>query len=298
MVSPGLAAATVLAERGHQVDLFDAAAEIGGQFNMAKRVPGKEEFYETLRYFEQRLVKTGVRVHLKHSVDARQLMDAAYDEVILATGVQPRSPHIAGQEEGEAAGMVLSYIDVLAQQKPVGQRVAVMGAGGIGFDVAYYLANGPHSTATDLPAWQSEWGVADPALHRGGLQPAQPLPALREVTLLQRKPTQVGKGLGKTTGWIHRAELRMKRVKMLAGVNYERIDAQGLHISFGSKRENPSLIAVDHIIVCTGQEPQRALQQALLKAGVSTHIIGGADVAAELDAKRAIAQGSELGARL
>lgn len=293
----GLAAATVLAERGHAVDLFDAAAEIGGQFNMAKRVPGKEEFYETLRYFEQRLIKTGVRVHLKHMVNAPTLIGAAYDEVILATGVQPRSPRIPGQEEGEASGMVLSYIDVLAHQKTVGRRVAVVGAGGIGFDIAHYLAHGAHSSATDLAAWQSEWGVGDPALVRGGLQPAQPLPPMREVTLLQRKPTQVGKGLGKTTGWIHRAELRMKHVKMLAGVNYERIDAQGLHISYGSQREQETLIAVDSIVLCTGQEPLRSLQADLLAAGVSTHLIGGADVAAELDAKRAIAQGSELAAR-
>ncbi|MBQ0131686.1 MAG: NAD(P)/FAD-dependent oxidoreductase, partial [Comamonas sp.] len=202
------------------------------------------------------------------------------------------------QEEGEAAGMVLSYIDVLARQQPVGQRVAVVGAGGIGFDIAHYLASGAHSTATDLAAWQSEWGVADPALVRGGLQAAQPLPPMREVTLLQRKPTPVGKGLGKTTGWIHRAELRMRHVKMLAGVNYERIDAQGLHISYGPQREHATLIAVDHIILCTGQEPLRTLQADLLAAGVATYLIGGADVAAELDAKRAIAQGSALAARL
>lgn len=294
----GLAAATTLAQRGHQVDLFDAAEAIGGQFNMAKRIPGKEEFYETLRYFEQRLLATGVRVHLRQKVTAQQLVDAQYDEVVLATGVVPRNPRIPGQEAAQAAGMVLSYIDVLAQQKPVGPRVAVIGAGGIGFDVAYFLANGSHSTATDLAAWQSEWGVGDPALQRGGLQPAQPLPPLREVTLLQRKPTQVGKGLGKTTGWIHRAELRMKQVKMLAGVNYEHIDAQGLHISYGSKRVHESLIAVDQIILCTGQEPQRALHAELVAAGIPTHLIGGADVAAELDAKRAIAQGSELAARL
>jgi 2,4-dienoyl-CoA reductase (NADPH2) len=294
----GLAAATVLAERGHRVDLFETAAQIGGQFNMAKRVPGKEEFEETLRYFTQRLVHTGVQVKLSHTVDATTLIDAAYDDVVLATGVQPRNPHIPGQAEGEATGMVLSYIEVLAQRKTVGPRVAVVGAGGIGFDVAYYLAHGAHSTATDLSAWQSEWGVADPAAVRGGVQKAQPLPPLREVTLLQRKPTQVGKGLGKTTGWIHRAELRMKQVKMLAGVNYERIDSQGLHISYGTKREHENLIAVDSIVLCTGQEPLRNLQADLLAAGVRTHVIGGADFAAELDAKRAIAQGSTLGARL
>ena len=294
----GLAAATVLAERGHAVELFDAAPEIGGQFNMAKRIPGKEEFHETLRYFEQRLSNTGVKVRLNQAMTAQALIDAEYDEVILATGVQPRNPHIPGQAQGEASGMVLSYIDVLARSKSVGQRVAVVGAGGIGFDVAYYLANGAHSTATDLAAWQSEWGVTDPALVRGGLQTTQPLPPLREVTLLQRKATPLGKGLGKTTGWIHRAELRMKRVKMLAGVNYERIDAQGLHISYGPKREGASLLEVDTIVLCTGQEPLRDLQAELVAAGVPTHVIGGADVAAELDAKRAIAQGSRLAAQL
>lgn len=293
----GLAAATVLAERGHQVELFDAA-EIGGQFNMAKRIPGKEEFHETLRYFEQRLISTGVTVRLNQYMTAQAVIDAKFDAVILATGVEPRSPNIPGQAEGEASGMVLSYIDVLAHRKPVGQRVAVVGAGGIGFDVSYYLANGEHSTATDLQAWQSEWGVGDPALQRGGLQPAEPFPPIREVTLLQRKPTQVGKGLGKTTGWIHRAELRMKQVKMLAGVNYERIDAQGLHISYGPQREGRTVLEVDNIVLCTGQKPLRTLQADLVAAGISTYLIGGADVAAELDAKRAIAQGSWLAASL
>ncbi len=294
----GLAASTVLAERGHQVELFEAAAEIGGQFNMAKRIPGKEEFQETLRYFAQRLASTGVHVHLQRKVTAQELIAARYDEVILATGVQPRNPRIPGQESGEASCMVLSYIDVLAHRKPVGQRVAVIGAGGIGFDVAFYLASGGHSTATDLAAWQSEWGVTDPALARGGVQRAQPLPPVRAVTLLQRKTTPVGKGLGKTTGWIHRAELRMKQVKTLAGVNYERIDAQGLHISYGPKREHATVLEVDTIVLCTGQEPLRALQADLVAAGVRTHLIGGADVASELDAKRAIAQGSRLAAQL
>lgn len=294
----GLAAATVLAERGHQVTLFDAAAEIGGQFNMAKRIPGKEEFAQTLRYFEQRLLATGVTVRLRHTVTAASLIAGQYDAVLLATGVQARNPRIPGQPEGEAAGRVLSYIDVLAHQRPVGQRVAVVGAGGIGFDVAYYLSNGPHSSATDLAAWQSEWGVGDPALVRGGLLTAQPLPPLRQVTLLQRKPTPVGKGLGKTTGWIHRAELRMKQVKLLAGVNYERIDALGLHISYGPQREGATVLEVDTIVLCTGQEPLRALQAELVAAGMPTHLIGGADVAAELDAKRAIAQASALAAQL
>ena len=294
----GLATATVLAERGHHVDLFDSAPHIGGQFQLAQRIPGKEEFAETLRYFAQRLQDTGVQQHLGQTVQAAQLLAGGYAAVVLATGVQPRDPQIPGQAEGQAQGQVLSYVDVLSGRCTAGARVAVVGAGGIGCDVAYFLANGRHSTATDLPAWQAEWGVVDPALVRGGVQPGQPLPPLRQVTLLQRKATPVGKGLGKTTGWIHRAELRMKQVRMLSGVNYERIDAQGLHISYGPQRTDPALIAVDHIVLCTGQEPLRALQAALVAGGMPTHLVGGADVAAELDAKRAIAQGSRLAATL
>ena len=294
----GLAASTALAQRGHQVDLFEAASEIGGQFNMAKRVPGKEEFHETLRYFARQIELTGVRLHLQTRVDAKRLIEAGYDDVILATGVSPRNPRIPGQTEGEKSGKVLSYIDVLRGGKPVGQRVAVIGAGGIGFDISEYLVHEGHSTTLDLPAWMAEWGVADPAVHQGGVARAQVTAPSRQVTLLQRKASPLGKGLGKTTGWIHRTALKKKQVQMIGGVNYEAIDERGLHISHGEKREDPTLIEVDTIVLCAGQEPMRELLEPLKSAGVSVHLIGGADVAAELDAKRAIRQGSEVAAKL
>ncbi|GAC1624780.1 MAG: NADPH-dependent 2,4-dienoyl-CoA reductase [Nevskia sp.] len=290
----GLAASTVLAQRGHAVDLFDAASEIGGQFNMAKKVPGKEEFEETLRYFRSHLATTGVRLHLDRRVSAAELVAARYDEVILATGVTPRDPKIRGQEHP----MVLSYIDVLRKAKPVGERVAVIGAGGIGFDIAEFLVNEGHSPTLDLQEWLAEWGVGDPAVTRGGLRRPEISPPRRKVTLLQRKAGKPGAGLGKTTGWIHRSALKMKQVEMLAGVNYDGIDDRGLHISFGEKREQPTLIEVDNIVLCTGQEPLRELHEPLKAAGIPVHLIGGADVAAELDAKRAIDQGSRLAARL
>ncbi len=290
----GLACATVLADRGHEVDLFDAAPEIGGQFNMAKQIPGKEEFYETLRYFKRRIEITGVHLFLNQTVTAESLQMGKYDEVILATGVKPRDPKIPGQDLPH----VLSYIDVLLHKKPVGKRVAVLGAGGIGFDVAEFLVDDGHSLATDATAWMKEWGVGDPSLARGGLvKPEVGAPA-RMVTLLQRKPTTVGKGLGKTTGWIHRAQLKKKRVEMIAGANYEGIDATGLHITYGEKRQHPALIEADTIVLCTGQEPFRALQAPLEAAGVKVHLIGGALEAGELDAKRAIDQASRLAAGL
>jgi 2,4-dienoyl-CoA reductase (NADPH2) len=290
----GLAAATVLAERGHRVDLYDSASEIGGQFNLAKRVPGKEEFSETLRYFGKRIELTGVRLHLNTRVTAQTLIAAQYDDIILATGVTPRDPKIAGQE----AGNVVSYIEVLRGEKPVGARVAVIGAGGIGFDVAEFLVQGAHSPTLDLPEWNAEWGVTEPWAARGGLARPQVSAPARKVTLLQRKASKPGGSLGKTTGWIHRASLKMKQVEMLSGVNYEAIDERGIAISFGEKRENATLLEVDTIVLCTGQEPLRELEAPLLAAGVKTHRIGGADVAAELDAKRAIDQGSRLAARL
>jgi 2,4-dienoyl-CoA reductase (NADPH2) len=294
----GLAAATVCAERGHEVHLFDSAAQIGGQFNMAKRIPGKEEFDETLRYFKRKIETTGVKLHLKTRVSSNDLLKGSYDEVILATGVQPRSPRIKGEDEGIKSGKVLSYVDVLLHKKPVGKRVAVIGAGGIGFDVSEYLVHEGHSPTLDLALWQKEWGVADPAQTRGGVvKPVIAAPA-RQVTLLQRKASGVGKGLGKTTGWIHRAALKMKKVEMLGGVNYEAIDERGLLISFGEKREKATLLEVDNIVLCTGQEPLRELQAPLQAAGVNVHLIGGADIAAELDAKRAINQGSRLAASL
>jgi 2,4-dienoyl-CoA reductase (NADPH2) len=287
----GLAAACVLAERGHSVQLFDSASEIGGQFNMAKRIPGKEEFHETLRYFRHRLERAGVRVQLNTRVTADRLVRAGCDEIVLATGVMPRSPRIPGQDHPR----VLSYPDVLLHGKPVGKRVAVIGAGGIGFDVAEFLVHEGHSPTLDLDAWLREWGVRDPAVARGGVAGVQSEVAApaRQICLLQRKASKPGAGLGKTTGWIHRAALRMNGVEMLAGVSYKCIDDAGLHITVGGK---PRLLAVDHIVLCTGQESLRELLEPLMAAGLKTHLIGGADVAAELDAKRAINQASRLAA--
>ena len=292
----GLACSTVAAERGHEVHLFDSAPEIGGQFNMAKRIPGKEEFHETLRYFGRRIEALGVRLALGKRVAAADL--AGYDDVVIATGVSPRDPRIPGQDEGAARGQVMSYVDVLLHRKPVGKRVAVIGAGGIGFDVAEFLVEEGHSPAVDPERWMKEWGVTDPAAARGGVVEAAPAPPAREVYLLQRKSSGVGKGLGKTTGWVHRATLKMKRVQMIPGVNYERIDESGLFITFGEKRENPRRLEVDTIVLCAGQEPLRELAAPLAALGVRHHLIGGADVAAELDAKRAIDQGSRLAAVL
>ena len=290
----GLACATVLAERGHSVDLFDGAAEIGGQFNMAKQIPGKEEFHETLRYFKRRIEITGVTLHLNNRASAETLAAGKYDDVVLATGVKPRDPKIPGQD----AANVLSYIDVLLHKKPVGKRVAVVGAGGIGFDVSEYLVDAGHSATLDTALWMKEWGVADPSVARGGVVKPEVAAPAHQVTLLQRKATTVGKGLGKTTGWIHRAALKKKRVEMIAGVNYEGIDEKGLHITYGEKREHPALIEADTIVLCTGQEPLRELQASLEAAGVKVHLVGGAFEAGELDAKRAINQASRLAAGL
>ncbi len=294
----GLTAATVAAGRGHEVHLFDAASEIGGQLNMAKVVPGKEEFHEMLRYLRRRVEVTGVHLHLGTRVQAQDLQ--GYDDVIVATGVVPRDPKIPGQNHAK----VLSYIDVLRHHKPVGPRVAVIGAGGIGFDVAEFLVAGGHSSTTDLPAWQAEWGVTDPAQAPGGLSPAGPVvtPPEREVTLLQRKEGKLGEGLGKTTGWIHRTALKMKQVKMVGGVNYERIADEGLLVTYGEKRENPTWIACDTVVLCTGQLPLRELADALQVQGkkvhLKVHVIGGALEAGELDAKRAIDQAARLAATL
>jgi 2,4-dienoyl-CoA reductase (NADPH2) len=294
----GLACATTLAERGHAVELFEAAGEIGGQFNMAKRIPGKEEFQETLRYFGRRIETTGVRLKLGRAVTADELASAGYEEIVLATGVTPRDPRIAGEDEFRATGKVISYVDLLLHGKPAGPRVAVIGAGGIGFDVSEFLVSGGHSTTLDTEAWLREWGVADPAVARGGLGRPEITAPARQVYLLQRKAAPFGKGLAKTTGWIHRAQLKMKRVEMIGGANYERIDARGLHVSFGERHENPTLLEVDTIVLCAGQEPLRALAEPLQAKGAKVHLIGGADVAAELDAKRAIEQGTRLAAAL
>jgi 2,4-dienoyl-CoA reductase (NADPH2) len=294
----GLACATALAARGHHVDLFEADPEIGGQLNMARRVPGKEEFDETLRYFSGRIQSTGVTLHLEHRVLAAELIAAKYDEVVLATGVTPRSPRIKGQEAAAKSGRVLSYVDVLLRGVPVGKRVAVVGAGGIGFDVAEFLVQDGRSPALDLRAWQEEWGVTDPARVRGGLAPGLAAPPARQLYLLQRKPTRPGAALGKTTGWIHRAALQKKNVEMLAGVSYEAIEERGLLIRCGEQREKVRLLEVDHIVLCTGQEPLRDLEAPLLAAGLTPYLIGGAEMATELDAKRAIDQASRLAARL
>ena len=290
----GLACATTLAERGHEVDLFDGAGEVGGQFNMARRIPGKEEFHETIRYFRRRLETTGVRVHLSRRVAAADL--AGYDEVVLATGVTPRDPRIPGQDDPR----VLSYVDVLRDGKAVGPRVAVVGAGGIGFDVAEFLVDDGHSPSLDVEAWRREWGVGDPADARGGVAGVKPQPAppARQVFLLQRKKSKPGAGLGKTTGWIHRAALKMKRVEMLSGLNYEGVVERGLAVSFGEAREKAAVLEVDTIVLCAGQESLRELEAPLRAAGASVHLIGGAALAGELDAKRAIDEGTRLGATL
>jgi 2,4-dienoyl-CoA reductase (NADPH2) len=290
----GLSAAITAAERGHQVTLFDKADEIGGQLNMAKQVPGKEEFWGLVDWFRTMVAETGVTVSLGKEVRADDL--TGFDEVIIATGVLPRDPQIPGQDGPNVVG----YVDVLRGKAAVGKRVAVVGAGGIGFDVSEYLVHEGESPTENLPDWMKEWGVTDPADQRAGLAPEGPQPSApaRQVTLLQRKAEKPGKRLGKTTGWIHRASLMMKDVQMKAGVNYERIDAEGLHISYGEARERPEVIACDTVVLCAGQVSERSLADALEAKGVSCHVIGGADVAAELDAKRAIDQGTRLAASL
>ena len=287
----GLATATTLAERGHEVHLYEAAAQIGGQFNMARRIPGKEEFDETLRYFTRRLEASGVTLHLATRADAATLAALKFDAVLLATGVSARDPKIPGQDGPN----VLSYIDVLLHGKPVGERVTIVGAGGIGFDVAEFLVTpAGHSPTLNLAEWLAEWGVADPEAVRGGVVRAQPAAPARKVTLLQRKAGKLGKGLGKTTGWIHRAALQMKQVEMIGGVNYERITPQGLFVTYGEKRQDGRLIECDTIVLCAGQEPLRELEAPLRAAGTAVHLIGGAHEASELDAKRAIDQGTRL----
>ena len=290
----GMAAAMTAAERGHAVTLWDKAAQVGGQLNMAKTIPGKEEFIGLVDWFATMLERHGIDLRLGMAPAVADL--AGFDEVIVATGVRPRDPGIPGQDGPN----VLSYIDVLAGRAPVGRHVAVVGAGGIGFDVAEFLVHAGDSPTEVPELWRREWGIADPAAHRGGLAPEGPRPEApaREVVLLQRKAEKPGKRLGKTTGWIHRASLQMKGVKMLSGVNYERIDAEGLHVTFGEARERPTLIEVDTIVLCTGQEVERTLADDLIAAGVTPHVIGGADLAAELDAKRAIDQGVRLAATL
>ncbi|WP_425079975.1 FAD-dependent oxidoreductase [Ruegeria denitrificans] len=288
----GLSTAMTAAQRGHDVTVFDKADEIGGQLNMAKQVPGKEEFWGLVDWYRTMLDTLGVKVELGRAVGADDL--TGFDEVVIATGVNPRDPQIPGEDRDN----VVNYIDVLRDKAPVGKSVAVIGAGGIGFDVSEYLLEEGHSPTTDLPLWMKEWGVADPEQHRAGLAPEGPQPEApkRQITLLQRKKQAHGKGLGKTTGWIHRATLKMKNVNFVGGVNYERIDDEGLHVSFGEERADPTVIKADTIVLCAGQVPERSLADALIERGITPHVIGGADVAAELDAKRAINQGTRLAA--
>ena len=291
----GLSTAITAAQRGHSVTLFDKSDEVGGQLNMAKQIPGKEEFWGLVDWYRTMVDTLGITTKL--GTTATPDMLKGFDEVVIATGVLPRDPAIPGQDGAN----VLDYIDVLRHKKPVGKSVAVIGAGGIGFDVSEFLSEEDgHSTTEHLPEWMREWGVSDPAEHRGGLNPDGPKPGhpARAITLLQRKAEKHGKRLGKTTGWIHRAALKMKEVNFVGGVNYERIDADGLHVSFGEARENPQTIAADTIVLCAGQIPDRSLADALEQQGTKCHVIGGADVAAELDAKRAIDQGTRLAATL
>ncbi|MEY3668246.1 MAG: 2,4-dienoyl-CoA reductase [Pseudomonadota bacterium] len=282
----GLAFAVTAAERGHQVTLFDAASEIGGQFTLARRIPGKEEFDETLRYFRARIDELGVTVHLNHAVRVAELNAGTADAVILATGITPRTPQIPGIEHPS----VLRYVDVVAGRVQVGRRVAIIGAGGIGFDVAELLSHGVERPSQNIATFMREWGVDMSLAARGGIEGVKPAvePSPRQIHLLQRKQTKVGAGLGKTTGWIHRLGLLKRGVEMLSGCEYERIDDAGLHLRTNGA---PCTLAVDHIVVCAGQEPRRELVEGLHKP---FHLVGGADVAVELDARRAIDQATRL----
>lgn len=288
----GLSAALNLAQRGHSVTLFEASDKIGGQFGIAQLIPGKEEFAETIRYYTRMLDVAGVTVKLETRVAPADLI-GSFDEVVVATGVTPRVPKIPGIENPK----VLTYAEVVREGKPVGKSVAVIGAGGIGVDVSEFLTH-PTSPTLHLKEWKQEWGVTEPEMAPGALTTPVPELSEREVYLLQRKPGRIGAGLAKTTGWVHRAALKNKGVHELSGVNYERIDDAGLHITFGEKHEKPRLLEVDTIVICAGQESVRDLVDELTVAGVVTHIIGGADVAGELDAKRAIEQGTRLAAKI
>jgi len=288
----GLACAVVAAERGHDVTLFEAANEIGGQFNLAKRIPGKEEFNETLRYYRRQLALKRVQLELGRRITAQELGTRGFDEVVLATGVSPRVPPIPGIDHPKT----LTYPQVIRGERDVGQRVAIIGAGGIGFDVAEFLSHDGPSPSLDVRVFMKEWGIDPSLIARGGVSDeGHVASSARTIYLLQRKRSKPGEGLGKTTGWIHRTALRRRGVRMLAGVSYRRIDDAGLHITTAAGEQ---VLEVDQVVICAGQDPLRELQAPLESAGMRPHLIGGADVAVELDAKRAIDQGSRLAARL
>ncbi|MGY5449468.1 oxidoreductase [Agarivorans sp. MS3-6] len=285
----GLAFSCYAAERGHKVTIYDASAQLGGQFNYAKQIPGKEEFYETLRYFANRIKQLNINLELNTRVDAPMLAALNVDEIVVASGISPRTPPIEGINHPK----VYNYLDVLRDHKEVGDKVAIIGAGGIGFDVAEYLVEKQPSLSTHVGRWLDNWGIDNTMSQAGGLKEQQQHKALRKVYLCQRKASKVGKNLGKTTGWIHRETLKKNQVEMLAGVEYQKVDDQGLHILVNGEK---TILDVDHVVVCAGQEPMRGLHDDLSALGVSSHLIGGAYVAAELDAKRAIRQGAELAA--
>jgi len=295
----GLAASTTAARRGHQVTLFEADPIIGGQFNYAKRIPGKEEFAETLRYYNRQIELLDIDLRLNTRADADTLEEEAFDEVVLATGVKPRTPEIDGIDHPK----VLGYLDVLRHNKPVGKSVAILGAGGIGFDVGEFLTHDfkRHPEGEQMPVadWQKEWGVDPTWESPGALTEPHPEPSPRQVYLLQRKTSKPGKGLGKTTGWVHRVALRNRNVEMIPGVTYKKIDDEGLHIQVQTEQGSEDrVLEVDNVVICTGQLSFRDLADELTERGMVTHLIGGAEVATELDAKRAFRQGTEVAAAL
>ena len=289
----GLAAATIAAQRGHTVTLFDAASEIGGQFNMAKQIPGKEEFYETIRYFNKQIELHNVNLKLNTKVSVEDIQNSDFDEIVIATGIQPRALKIEGINHPK----VLSYIDVLKHKKPVGKRVAVIGAGGIGFDVSEYLTHEGESTSQNIDAWLKEWGIDKSMEARSGIEGVQPEfhPSPREIFMFKRSKGKFGGNLGKTTGWIHRSTLKKKKVQFIGEVAYNKIDDKGLHYT---QNEEQKVLEVDNVVICAGQTPFKELYQPLLDLGKNVHVIGGADFASELDAKRAINQGARLAASL
>jgi 2,4-dienoyl-CoA reductase (NADPH2) len=289
----GLSAATIAAQRGHTVTLFDADQEIGGQFNMAKQIPGKEEFYETIRYFNKQIELQQVTLKLNTKVTAADLKNGNFDEVIIATGIHPRKPKMEGIDHPK----VYNYIDVLKLKKPVGKRVAIIGAGGIGFDVSEYLAHEEESTALNIDAWLKEWGIDKTMEARSGIEgiSAEVHPSPREIFMFKRSKGKFGGNLGKTTGWIHRSTLKKKKVQFINNVQYTKIDDEGVHYV---QNEEQKILAVDNVIICAGQVPLNGLVAPLEAEGIKVHVVGGAAVAAELDAKRAINQASRLAATI